>query len=145
MQRNPHVWYVPGQPNIYATCNAEGICDYSGDGPNEMRARYPDAILTTLDDAMPLIEQAEAECYITAPVEISEAQYYEAFEQLPPIMWKHVGNVEIWRMMEATCGNIRAIYACMGDRYFCLSDRDTVSAAEIAARVRAFAKGKPNK
>ena len=101
---------------------------------DEMRRRYPDVQLTTLDDATSRIEQA----FRSGPVEISRDEYCEMLEVLPPVDWTSSNGWESFKMVERTSGNITNIYATDGTRYFCLSDsiymphRDIIAACEAA-------------
>lgn len=69
----------------------------------------------TLDEACALIDARNAELFTSIePIEITEEQFWEALEVLPPQRWK--GGV--FYCMEALTGSIHAMYCEAGGKYF---------------------------
>lgn len=137
---NAKMWYVPGARNIIAIQGKDGLSTYSKQTHEEIIAENPGAQLLTYEEIEPMISAAEVAAYVAPVEETTRAKFWEMLEILPPMRWTTVRGVEMFRICEATCGNIRAIYARLGNRYFYCSDRDTVSNEEIAERVAAFAR-----
>jgi len=75
----------------------------------------PRALPLTLDEACDLIDERDKEIYTTSkPIEISEGEFWDALEVLPPQRWK--GGV--FYCMEGLTGSIHAMYCEIGGRYF---------------------------
>jgi hypothetical protein len=90
--------------------------------------------------AAPMIDAAQVARYCKPWREITEKDWWENLEVLPPEKWRTVRGVEIFRMSEYTSGNITGHFARIGKRYFS-ANRDTRTeyndiAAEIAALVK---------
>ena len=57
--------------------------------------------------------------YLAGPLlEITEEQWDEALNCLPPMRWEHRDGVERFLMVEMLSGSITAQYARLGSRYF---------------------------
>ncbi len=63
--------------------------------------------------------EKERELYLTGPVKITDEDYDDALNVLPPENWTRTGPIEHFRMMEYTTGSITNQYARMGDKYIC--------------------------
>lgn len=83
------------------------------------------------------------DAYRTAPVEISESQWLEALECLPPMRWERKLGVESFRCSEFYSGSITAIYACAGNRYWMFRDNAHMATEEISRRILAVVGGEP--
>jgi hypothetical protein len=91
-----------------------------------------------IDEAIKHIHDTESIKLIGSWVEITEDQYMEALECLPPQKWLTVDRVNIFRMSEYTTGNITAHYARTANRYFTALRRTSVSYETIAQEVKAI-------
>ena len=89
------------------------------------------------DDAIPLLETARREKYLSDWTEIDEEQWMNALEVLPPEKWRTVAGVEIFRMCEYLTGTITAHYARLGERYFSANRCARTGYDDIAAEVHA--------
>jgi hypothetical protein len=76
--------------------------------------------------------------FMTPALEITEAEYWEALECLPPMQWKTAEGVERFCISEFTFGNITNQYAKKDGRYIAkavrFNDLTTyINAADFAA------------
>ena len=132
-------WYVPGSRHIVDVIRPDtGRTHFSGRSADDVQRGNPGAQRMSLDEAVKLVEVAEAKRYVKPVSEITRADYWYALEVLPPADWKRRKGVESFKMSERTCGMITQIFAQCGERYFTLSDQCTVTADEIADRVGAY-------
>ena len=64
-------------------------------------------------------EKLQREFWVNSPLlEITERQWWDALEVLPPLKWHTEDGVEKFLMSEFTTGNFTAQYAALNDRYF---------------------------
>lgn len=85
--------------------------------------------------------QRYSDTFIRPVTEIDADRYNDMLEVLPPVGWHIVGFCQSFRMLEMTGGNVTAIFAKYGDRYFELSDRVTLTHQAIIEKVRRFING----
>jgi hypothetical protein len=90
-----------------------------------------------LDDAMPLMEEAERAEYCGDWKEISEKEWEDALEVLPPEKWETVRGVNIFRMCEYLTGNITAHYAKLRGKFFARNCSTSENYEELAEQVAA--------
>ena len=113
------VFYVPGKPGIIDVVHpVSKRGGYSGETLEEMRLRYPGAEIADWDTVL----QASDDMFRSAPIEITEARFMEMLEVLPPVGWTQRNGCESFKLSERTSGNITAIFARVGNRYFEMSD-----------------------
>lgn len=134
-------FHVPGSRTIIDTAELDSDGVYRSTIKKEtlaqVRIRYPDAEIGEWEN---IYRAAENSCK-TEPQEITEAQYIYALEVLPPVSWKNAKGVESFKMSERFYGNVTAIYARLGKRYFTFNDLISLQPDEIADRIvnsRAF-------
>lgn len=134
-------FHVPGSRTIIDTAELDSDGVYRSTIKKEtlaqVRIRYPDAEIGEWEN---IYRAAEHSCK-TEPQEITEAQYIYALEVLPPVCWKNAKGVESFKMSERFYGNVTAIYARLGKRYFTFNDLISLQPDEIADRIvnsRAF-------
>jgi len=72
----------------------------------------------------------------TDPVEITDQEYIEALEVLPPLDWHGGRGKESFKSSEFFVSNITSIYVNLGTRYFTFRDVATLSHQEIMSRCR---------
>ena len=115
-------FHVPGSRTIIDTAELDSDGVYRSTIKKEtlaqVRIRYPDAEIGEWEN---IYRAAENSCK-TEPQEITEAQYIYALEVLPPVCWKNAKGVESFKMSERFYGNVTAIYARLGKRYFTYYD-----------------------
>ena len=95
-------------------------------------------VVMTLDEACDKIGALEDEKYIKQFVEISEDEYMEMLECLPPQKWQTVEGVNIFRMMEYMTGNITAHYVKYNGKFFCANRRTSTAYSEIVREIKAI-------
>lgn len=143
------VIYKPGDRNIQSTtyvCADTGMerVQFTGGKTLEeyMTAKAGQGFeVMPYEIAAPMIESAQIAEYCKPWREITEEQWWDALEVLPPEKWKTANGVEIFRMSEYTSGTVTEHYARLGDRYFS-ANRDIRAdyagiAGEIASLCRA--------
>lgn len=125
------VFYVPGKSSIVdvAVSCADGIMrgGYSKKSIDELMLEYPELIVDELDAVSARIDES----FITCPIEISENQFYEMMEVLPPKHWRNHGISESFQMIEHTRGNITAILCRIENRYFEMQNQAGMSHEDI--------------
>ncbi len=87
---------------------------YSNETLDQIRKRYPDATVEDLEEFTARKEKA----LCTDPVEISQDQYWEFLECLPPKNWQIERLRESFEMIEHTSGRVTQICVRLGRRYF---------------------------
>lgn len=92
----------------------------------------PDLVVLPFADANRRYEDG----FRAPPVAITIERYWEMLEILPPVGFVNTGMEESFKMSERTAGNITAIFARVGDRYFELADSLFMKHADIIAAVR---------
>ena len=100
---------------------------YSGETLEQIRKRCPGAELMSFDDAVDQCQVAQDKAYITGPVEITESEYDEALNVLPPMKWVNSGSSQSFRVCEALCGTIYAAYVFTKGRYFVMNEHASTS------------------
>ncbi|MGK2894472.1 hypothetical protein [Klebsiella michiganensis] len=87
--------------------------------------------------------QRYSDGFIRPVTEISETRYHDMLEVLPPLDWhfNESGGPQSFKLAEMYCGNVTAIFAQYGARFFELRDRVTLTHQAIIERVKAFIDG----
>lgn len=133
-----HVFYSAKTNSIIDTCTDENPprSHIQRETLEEIRARYPDAEYIIFDDAIKISEEKHR-----LPVrEITEKDFWEMLEVLPPAGWKQEPNCESFKLSERWSGNITDIYARIGERYFTLRDTIFLPHTEIVNRCNKYIK-----
>lgn len=137
-------WYVPGETTIVDLIHPDdGLTLHCSENEIQVRERYPLAQRMAFEEAWKLADAAGAARYKREVSEITEAQFTDALNVLPPVGWTTRNGVESFRISERLWGSLTDIYARLGDRYFKLTDDIRLPAATIAERVAAFAASHP--
>jgi hypothetical protein len=142
--------YQLGKTNIEAACIAgegeELKSPYSGETFDALIAELNDKReegspafrIMPLEEAMPLMVEAHKAKYCSDWKEITEDEWYENLEVLPPEKWETVRGVNIFRMSEYLTGNITAHFAKLNGKFFTrnCSTRETYEdlAEQVAAK-----------
>lgn len=140
MERNPDLliwWKLPsGMPQcIDGVCtDSDGIKRgiYSGETLEQIGKRYANPVITTIAE----YNVAHESAWTTKPERITEEQYIEMLEVLPPLDWEHGKGWECFKLVERISGSITSIYARVGAEYWSFRGRDDMSAADIIAAVK---------
>jgi hypothetical protein len=141
--------YQAGKANIESACAAEEgeilKSPYSGElfddlllNLNNSRATdTPEYQIMKLDEAMPLIEASQKAKYCGDWKEITEEDWHENLEVLPPEKWETVRGVNIFRMCEYLTGNITAHFAKLNGKFFTRNCSTRETYEELAEQVAA--------
>lgn len=105
---------------------------YSGETLEQLGKRYPNPVITTIDE----YNVAHEAAWTTKPERITEEQYMQMLEVLPPLDWEHGKGWECFKLVERISGSITNIYARVGAEYWSFRGRDDMSAADIIAKVK---------
>ena len=114
--------YKHGETHLQTTVH-NGLCAFTAwqnpTGNDYTISEYLDILGTghvciPMDEAMDLIDIAMKDKYIGPWEEITEEQWTDALECLPPCRWMTVDGVNFFQMSERMCGSITGTYA----RYF---------------------------
>lgn len=91
-----------------------------GETLEQMRERVQDPAIemVDLDEFSEMVDDRN----VTDPVEITEEQYIDALEVLPPMDWV-MGETSSFYMSEFYSGSVTSIYVARGGRYFKYRDR----------------------
>ncbi len=137
-------WYVPGETTVLDLIHPDdGLTLHCSENEIQVRERYPLAQRMAFEEAWKLADAAGAARYKRDVSEVTEAEFTDALNVLPPVGWTSRNGVESFRISERLWGNLTDIYARLGYRYFKLTDDIRLPAATIAARVAAFAAAHP--
>lgn len=104
---------------------------------DEREAGSPAYQIMPLEDAMPLMEEAQKAKYCSDWKEISEEEWYENLEVLPPEKWETVRGVNIFRMCEYLTGNITVHFAKLNGKFFSRNCSTRETYEELAEQVAA--------
>ena len=118
-------FYQPGKSGIIDTVRHGGLIALSycaGESLQEIRSRYPGAVLMPLDEAYDLVEAVNRARLCTGPKRITKELFQYGLCVLPPRDWQQREGEESFKIMELTCGQLTAIYCRIGDEYFALTE-----------------------
>ncbi len=101
----------PGQFCIIDVVDpATGRSSIYGETLEQVQARYPGAVVGDLEEWY----TRKIESFLTEPEEITEEQYDEMLNVLPPKRWEHrtgpYGYTSSFEMIEHMCGSVTAFY-----------------------------------
>ena len=137
-------WYVAGETHIVDLIHpVTGLTMHFKRDAADVQAQHPTARRISWDEASRQIDAATDARFKQGVSEITVEQFEYALNVLPPVGWTTHAAVESFRMSERTWGTLTGIYARLGRRYFTLVDDIRTPAADIAARVAAFAQANP--
>jgi len=117
-------------------CRGLTLKEYTLDGDGKDTGEI--FVCIPFDEAVENIRRIEDEKLIKPFVEITEDEYTEMLECLPPEKWQTVDDVNIFRMSEYTMGNITGHYASYEGKYYMALRRTTVDYAEIAKEIKSI-------
>lgn len=128
----PQCFVSLAQRVIIDYAGANGRTQIFGQTLEEVRERYPDVQVMEANDAVDAIEDGLIDDEVT---EITEQQFIEALEAMPPMKWKRYSDAESFMMVERLYGSVTSIYVRVGDRYYTFHDRCSVSHDDIVRKV----------
>lgn len=130
------VFYSNAAHRTIDLVGADGKGLYGKETLDQVKIRYPDAEMISIDEAITRTDAA----FRHPPTRVTRERYLQMLEVLPPVDWRGIGSTaESFKLSERTCGNITAIFCRIGESYWELQDDITLPHAEIVARVRAAA------
>ena len=118
----------------------DGVGTWSGETIDQLRKSFPNAQAGTIEE----FSVAVRESYRRPPQRITEEEWMDALESLPPMRWVRSNGFESFCFMEAITCNIHSIYARLGDTYWHMADdiqECTPEAVEDAVREAAQPSG----
>ena len=123
--------YKEGDTNIQDTVNNDtGLTTIYGKRVKD----YPGCQIVPMDYACDRINEALKSKYpMLCPVEITEEQFYEMFECLPPMHMGKTPDGWSFKMSEMTFNDITSGYVCKGDKYYQMNCRLKTKAEEMIA------------
>lgn len=137
-------WYVPGETSIVDLIHPDdGLTLHAHENAAQIHARYPSVQRLAFEDAWKLADAAGTARYRHDVTEVTEAQFNDALNVLPPVGWTTRSGVESFRISERLWGNLTDIYARLSDRYFKLVDDIRLSPDIVADRVQGFVTAHP--
>lgn len=118
----PYIVYFEagGKPTIYDQINPndpENRTQYGRKTLEEIRQQHPDAQLMGANE----YDRMHDIYWTTDPTEITEAEYMDALECLPPVKWTNTPEGETFKISERLSGSITGIFCRIGARYFCFN------------------------
>ena len=75
--------------------------------------------IVSIDEFSERQDKFHREQYLTGSIGITEEQFYEMLEVLPPMPWVHNCGIETFMMCEYLTGDITAQYGRCGSQYIC--------------------------
>jgi hypothetical protein len=127
-------FYVPGSRQIIDTINARsGKSSICGESLEQVQERYPGAEVWDIDIAFKEIQRITYAEMVTAPQEISRDRFDEMLNVLPPMNWHREHNAESFMICEATSLDLHSIFCRIGNRYFEMTNRRSLTHQEIIA------------
>lgn len=130
--------YKPGETNIRTTANKDSGVVYYQDTVilvDEYLQQHPGYIVGTWDEIYPMILSAEEKEFILLWVEVTEKDFLEALECLPPDRWQRIDGCEFFQMSERLTSDITATYAKIQDRFFCANRRESDNYEKLLAEI----------
>lgn len=115
-------FYVPGSTTITDTI-FNGVGRYSGKTLEEIQGTYPGAIVCSMDDAVAECLKATDAAFKKPLTEITEKEYMEWLEVLPPTHWAKVDGVTAFVVSEEIVAGLHTICLNGDDRYWKACDR----------------------
>jgi len=120
-EKYPLCYYRAGDPNLIDYATPEGITAIFENTPEEMQERYPGIKLMTREEADTAIALRNQEVFLVRPpVFISEEEYQESLEMLPPAEWYlRAGEyTSSFRYTETSGDGIGDYFVQIGDKYY---------------------------
>lgn len=128
--------------SVIDSCRPDGTSWIYGQTLEQLQVRYPDAQVMTLERAASELERLRL-ARSSGPMEITQEQFIDALECLPPAEWHHHTDTESFKSSEAFSGRITSAYVRLNNRYFTFhalfgtSHKDLVSACRNSKELKA--------
>lgn len=136
-------FYVPGERNIIDTMTDDGLSSVFKETFEQVKQRHPNAEIWEFEDAWKEVERLSREKYTAALEEIARERFWEMLEILPPMKWRGDSEsfTESFMISEGVWGDLHSIFCRIGDRYFEMCDRRSLSHEEICNKCLQLIKG----
>jgi hypothetical protein len=118
---NTACFYLPGETHIHAFITRKGTLTDTQHSVRQYKNRHPkyaNASVVPFSLALQEIKKAEETRYCTPTTEITEDQFYEALNILPPEDFRTTGNQTAFRMSEYFMSDINSHYLAMDGKYY---------------------------
>lgn len=103
---------------------------------DDVKSDYPDVELLYVDTVIEMQERAYISPYAFP---ITQQEFNDALECLPPVSWKRFSEHESFKLSERYSGNITTIYVRIGDEYFKFKDRISLPHLDCLDRANSWA------
>lgn len=111
--------YVEGSKTAYTVvCKGSLVCPYSGKTVEELLKEKSGLQFLEWNEFEKKVEIAT----VTQPREITEEDYFEALNCLPPLNWTKTGGFECFHMSEFTTSYYTGTYVHYKDKFFYWTD-----------------------
>jgi hypothetical protein len=140
-------WTWANRPNAKWPCSSiAGKRLYAEFEPNgdlvdmaldDLRSEYPDVRMVTWAEH----DQLHREAWVTPWREVTEDEWHDMLEVLPPSDWHTVNGVESFKMIEHLSGDITSVYARYNGGYWSRNETFTMLPAKIAKQIRELSDG----
>lgn len=129
-----HYFYIPGSLSALDAVHpfTQRAC-YGGQTKDELIAQHGDVEVLTSDEVLQRVSAAA----LTAPEEITEAEFIDALNCMPPCHWRRANGAESFQMSERYTANITTVYVRLGTRYFKWRDEMGTAHDTLAAKAHA--------
>ena len=124
-------FYVPGEMHIIEFMKPEGIGAISGESLDQIKARYPGAVLMGSEEAIKQVDAAMTAAYCTGAHEITAERFNEMLTVLPPAKWIQDAAAESFMLEERLVGIIATHFIRIDDRYFEMNANIRTTHAEL--------------
>lgn len=130
-----HIFAVPGSLTIIDAVNPLNGCRsiWGNKTLEQVQQEYPGAQIFEFE---PWLKQKEESLCAPAPTEITEEQFNDALDVLPPMHWGRQKDSESFQLMEMLSGRVTSAYCRIGQRYFALTVIEKTPHEEIVERCR---------
>ena len=123
---------IEGSDGVFRTqCTGKTFKEYIEDGKW-------DCVCIPFDEAIAEIHKLEDARLIKPFHEITEDEYMEMLECLPPQKWQTFDDVNIFQMSEYTTSNITGHYVSFNGKFYTANRRTSTPYAEIAKEIKAI-------
>lgn len=123
---------------VYALCAVNkltGIALYSNTTMEQEKEEHPDAVFLEYEELEKKVMYYMEKKYVTEPREISEEDFREALNCLPPMNWNNYGAFEYFHMSEFTISHYTGTYVRCGEKFFYWTDSAYATVDQIREKL----------
>jgi len=102
----------------------------------DLKDKYPDVEVLHWKEAYKHMQNS----HLRPPQEITDEQWFDALEALPPARWNNTAGAEIFMMSEYWALNVTNFYVRIDEKYYVTRQSDENSNAQIVAMCKEWAK-----